>query len=130
MKTSVAWVLLLIVAVSSWGVWKYQSNKAPHVNYLQVTISSPALGQSVLPEQRIKFATGFEKMFHDKGMDAKVTTHGDKQAIVTISGPVVVAPIVHRLKDNAGVIQDLREMGFKHLVMTDGKIRWDIDLKN
>jgi hypothetical protein len=130
MKTSLVWVLLLVVTVSSWGIWNYYRNIAGHVNHLQVTTKSPATGQNVLPEQRIIFATGFEKMFHDKGMDAKVTTNGDKQTIVTISGPIVIAPIVHKMKDNVDAIQDLREMGFKHLIMTDGKASWDIDLKN
>jgi hypothetical protein len=34
------------------------------------------------------------------------------------------------MKDNVDAIQDLRENGFKHLVMTDGNECWDIDLKN
>jgi hypothetical protein len=68
--------------VSSWGFWNYQKDKTGHVNYLQISTSSPAIGQSVLPEQRIIFAKGFEKLFHDKGMDAKVTTHGDKQTML------------------------------------------------
>ena len=130
MKTSVVWVLLLLVAVSSWGLWNYLSNKTAHVTYLHVSTSSPPIGQSILPEHRIKFAKGFEKMFHDNDMDAKVTTNGDKQTIITISGPVVIEPIVNKMKDNVDVIKDLREMGFKHLIMTDGKISWDIDLKN
>ena len=49
-------------------------------------------------------------MFHDKNMDAKVTTTGDKQTIVTISGPIVIGPIVHKMKDSVDAIQDLREM--------------------
>jgi hypothetical protein len=32
------------------------------------------------------------------------------------------------MKDNNVAIQDLREMGFKHLIMSDGKATWDIDL--
>jgi len=130
MKTSCAWVLLLIIAASSWGLWNYLSNKTAHVKYLQVSINSPAKGQRVLPEQRIKFAMGLEKMFHDKNMDAKVTTHGDMQTIITISGPVVIESIVHKMKDNIDFMQEIREMGFKHLIMSDGKGTWDIDLKN
>jgi hypothetical protein len=34
------------------------------------------------------------------------------------------------MKDNVDAIADLREMGFKHLVITDGKTSWDVDLKN
>jgi hypothetical protein len=106
------------------------NTKDEQVIYLQITASSPAIVQSVPSEQRIKFAKDFQKQFHDKGMDATVTTHGDQQNILTISGKVVNDPSVHRMKDNVEAIQDLRENGFKHLVMTDGKLSWDIDLKN
>jgi hypothetical protein len=104
--------------------------KDEHVIYLHMPTSSPAIGQNVLFDQRIKFAKDFEKQFHDKGMDATVSTNGVQQRIVTISGKVVNEPSVYRLKDNVYTIQDLRKMGFKHLIMTDGKISWDIDLKN
>ena len=43
MKTSLVWVLLPVVAVSTWSLWMYQKNKTAHVNYLQITTSSPAL---------------------------------------------------------------------------------------
>lgn len=106
------------------------NTKEEHVNYLQISSCSSAIGQTVLPEQRIKFAKDFEKQFHDKGIDATVTAHGDQQRILTITGKVVNEPSVHRMKDNVDAIQDLRENGFKHLVMTDGTATWDIDLNN
>jgi hypothetical protein len=48
----------------------------------------------------------------------------------TITGKVVNEQSVYRMKDNVDAIQDVREHRFKHLVMTDGKSTWDIDLKN
>jgi hypothetical protein len=107
-----------------------QQSKTTNVNCLEITTNSPAIGQSILPEQRIQFAKDFEKLFHDKGINATVTTHGDQQRLITISGKIVNEPSVRRMKDNAEAIQDLRGNGFKHLVMTDGKFTWDIDLKN
>ena len=101
--------------------------KDDDVIYLHMPTSSPAIGQSVLPEQRIKFAKDFEKQFHDKGMDATVTTDGDQQKVVTIAGKIVTETSVYRMKDNADAIQDLRAVGFKHLVMSDGDTTWDID---
>jgi hypothetical protein len=104
--------------------------KDENVNYLHITTSSPAIGQSVIFEKRLKYAKDFEKQFQDKGMDATVSTNGVQQRIVTISGKVVNEPSVHRMKDNVDAIQDLRENGFKHLIMTNGKVTWDIDLIN
>jgi hypothetical protein len=46
-----------------------------------LTTGSPAIGQSIIPEQRIKFAEDFENLFHDKAMAATVATHGDQQRI-------------------------------------------------
>jgi len=63
-------------------------------------------------------------------IDSGSITHGEQHKFVTISGKIVNGPSVHRMKDNVDAIQDVREMGFKHLIMTDGKLSWDIDLKN
>jgi hypothetical protein len=88
------------------------------------------MGKSLLPEQRRKFALDFGKTFQNKGMDATVTTTGDFHTTILIQGKVVNDLSVHRMIDNVDAIQDLRENGFKHLVMTNGKVTWDIDLKN
>ncbi len=84
----------------------------------------------MLPEQRRKFTLEFEKKFKDKGMNATVTTTGDFHTTILIQGNMVNDSLVHGMKDNNLVIQDLREMGFKRLILTDGKVSWDIDLKN
>jgi hypothetical protein len=101
-----------------------------HVIYLHMPTTSPAIGQSVLFDQRIIFARNFEKQFHDKGIDAIVISNGVRQSNLSISGKVVNEPAVYRMKDNVYTIRNLREVGFKHLVMTDGKTTWDIDLEN
>jgi hypothetical protein len=38
--------------------------------------------------------------------------------------------IVRELAKSHEVIANIRSMGFKNLIMTDGKATWDIDLKN
>jgi hypothetical protein len=69
--------------------------KDEHVNYLQIKTSSPAIGQSVIFEQRLKYAKDFEKLLHGKGIDATVTTNGIQQRIVTISGNIINRPSVY-----------------------------------
>ena len=130
MKTFVVWFLLILVSVSIWGIWKYSESLKAHKYNLQITSSSPPAGQNLTMEQRLLFAQSFEKLFQDKGMDAKVTIQGEGKTNIVITGKLVNGPIVYRMKDNNDAITDLRKMGFKHLVMTDGKNTWDIDLKN
>ena len=129
MKISFVWVVLLVAAVSLGGLWKYQRTKAANVNYLQITTTNSPVGKSLLPEQRRMFALKFEKKFKDKFI-ATVTTIGDFHTSLLIQGDMVNEPLVLGMKDNDVAMQELRKMGFKHLIMTNGKISWDIDLKN
>jgi hypothetical protein len=69
-----------------WPLELSENQKTAMVNYFQVPTGSSAIGLKVFPEQRIKFAKGFEKLLLDKAMDATVNTHQDQQKIVTISG--------------------------------------------
>jgi hypothetical protein len=130
MKTSFVWVLLLLVAISLWSLWINRGTKTAHVNYLQITTTKPPAGKILLPEQRRKFALDFEKKFKAKGFNATVTTTGDFHTTILFQGNEVDGPSVQGMKDNVYTIQDLRGMGFKHLIMTNGKLSWDIDLKN
>ena len=126
------WIATFLILAVAWSFWKfhYTNKEKLSVNYLQVITSNSPAGKSLLPEQRRKFTLEFEKKFKDKGMNATVTTTGDFHSTILIQGNIVNESSVHRMKDNNVVIQDLREMGFKPLIMTDGKESWDIDLKN
>jgi hypothetical protein len=125
-------IATFLILAAAWSFWKFQyTNKEKlSVNHLQVMTTNPPAGKSQLPEQRRKFTLEFEKKFKDKGKNATVTTTGDFHTTILIQGNMVNDSLVHGMKDNNVVIQDLREMGFKRLIMTDGKVSWDIDLKN
>jgi hypothetical protein len=43
---------------------------------------------------------------------------------------MVNEPLVLGMKESKEAVRDLRDMGFKHLIMTDGTTSWDVDLKN
>jgi len=122
-------VAFLVFAVS-WGFWKFQNSNKGDVTYLQITTAAPPTGKRLLPEQRRIFALEFGKKFKDKGKDAIVTTTGDFHTTILIQGDLINEALVHEMKDNVDIMQGLREMGFKHLVMTGDKVSWDIDLKN
>ncbi|MGD0845443.1 MAG: hypothetical protein ABSA06_13915 [Geobacteraceae bacterium] len=129
---NIIWIATFFILAVAWSFWKFQyTNKEKlSVIYLQVTTTNPPTGKSLLPEQRRKFTLEFEKKFKGKGMNATVTTTGDFHTTILIQGNIVNDSFVHGMKDNNVVIKDLREMGFKRLILTDGKVSWDIDLKN
>ena len=121
-----------LILAATWGIWKYQyfnREKVP-VNYLQITANSPPAGRSLLPEQRRKFAVEFEKNYRDKGMNVTVTTRGDFHTTLVIEGTIVNRRSVLMMKDTPEAISEFRDMGFKHLMMTNGTAAWDVDLKN
>jgi hypothetical protein len=41
MKTIIVWVLLLLVALSSWSIWKYQGTGTGKIKFVKVTTNSP-----------------------------------------------------------------------------------------
>ena len=133
MKSLIVWALLLLVAVSSWGIWKYQNtnkHKVHEMNYLQTKNTNPPKGTNFLPEQRRKFALQLEKKVKDKGMNATFTTTGDFHTTILMQGDEVNGSLVRLTVGNNDMIQDMRDMGFKTLIMTDGSATWSVDLKN
>ena len=130
MKTGVVWLLLTMVGLASWGIWRYWDLRTPHITNLQITTSSPPAGKNVTREQRLKFAQEYEKIFHGKGMEAKITTKGEGETSIIIAGKVVSTPTVVKMKDNVDAVSDLRDMGFKTLIMTNGKDTWIVGLRN
>jgi hypothetical protein len=131
MKVVILWGMLLLVGVSSYALWwshYYHKEKAP-VSHLQIETTNPPAGKSLLPEQRRSFALGMGKKFKSQGRDATITTTGDFHTSMLMKGTMVNEQFVVQMKDS-GAINEMRNMGFKHLIMTDGKITWDVDLKN
>jgi hypothetical protein len=121
-------IAAIVISAVGWGLWKSRNTGTGHVSYLQITTTAPPAGKSQLPEQRRIFALDFGRKFRDK--DATATTTGDFHMTILIRGSMVDETLVHGMKEDGGMMQTLREMGFKHLVMTDGKVSWDVDLKN
>jgi hypothetical protein len=123
---------LIAVFALSWGFWKHQYPQGDDipVKFLPITTSSAPAGYKVLPEQRRVFALEFGEKFKAKYPDAAVSTSKDLHTSLLIRGGMINEPFALAMKDNTGIIGDMREMGFKRLIMTDGKTAWVVDLKN
>ena len=123
-------VAFLLFAMA-WGVWRSQYTYKGKVNYLEADAgaSSPT-GRSVTPEQRLRYAYAFKEKFRDKGVEVMVRIDDVGFHTLTVTGNRVERPLVHQMAGNKELMQDLREKGFKHLVMSNDSVSWVVDLKN
>jgi hypothetical protein len=97
---------------------------------IEISVSSGPSGQDKTLKNRMVFLVTLEKAFHKKGWLASFNIEGDDGKTIKIYWEQLKLPFVKHLVGNHDIIADLREMGFKFLIMTDGKTTWNVDLKN
>jgi hypothetical protein len=103
------------------------SSKEP----IAVSVSGPPLGQGVSAVQRLKFARSFGDRFRAKFGDSDISTSGEAGKTLVIKWINVSRPFASKFAANEEIVKDLREMGFKRIILTDGyRSNWDVDLKN
>jgi len=76
------------------------------------------------------FIVILQKSMHKKGWIASLDLEGEDGNILKIYWESINPPFVRQMLKSTELIQDIREMGFKRLVLNNGKEKWDIDLKN
>ena len=81
-------------------------------------------------KNRMIFIVVLEKSFHEMGWLASLDFEGENGNILKIHWESIKRPFVKQMLETTDLIQDIREMGFKRLVMNNGKQEWNIDLKN
>lgn len=126
-------IMAFVIFAISWGFWKHQYPYEEYVSvkFIGITTSSLPTGKKgVLPEQRRAFALEFEKKFKDKFPEVTVTTTGDFHTSLLMKSKIINEQFALQMKGRAEAIHDFREMGFKRLIMYDGKTAWVIKLKN
>jgi hypothetical protein len=129
----ISWVkflpfLIIPLLAISWGISKYQSTSKILVNHLAIKTKLSPMGQGVLPEQRRAFALKYQNIANYK--DAIFTTTGDFHTTFSIQTNLINSNKVRSMISIEEPFSDLREIGFKHLIMSNGKEAWDVDLRN
>jgi hypothetical protein len=76
------------------------------------------------------FAAGLEQNFHKKGWIAKIDLEGVDGKTINIYWDQLNVSFVRMIVKSQDIVGDIRELGFKKLLMSNGKDKWDIDLKN
>ncbi|MEB3286253.1 MAG: hypothetical protein VKJ04_01995 [Vampirovibrionales bacterium] len=78
---------------------------------------------------RQQYASKFESMLLEKGIDAAVTTSGRDRTTITVKYVLMNRPLVYSIWNNQDGIAGLKAVGFKKLITTDGYSNsWSLDL--
>jgi hypothetical protein len=97
---------------------------------IEISIASVPIGQNRTLKERMIFVVSLEKSFHKKGWLAKIDLEGENGKTLMIYWERINLPFVRQWAKSNEMIGDIREMGFKRLMLSNGKASWDIDLKN
>lgn len=122
--------LIIPLLAISWGMSKYQSTNKIHVNHLQIKANLNPMGQGVLPEQRRAFALRYQRPANTAYEDAVFTTTGEFHTTFSIQSSKINSEVVSSMSSIEEPFSDVRKMGFTHLIMSNGREAWDIDLRN
>lgn len=127
-RFAVLLVILAAVSLYSFGL----ANRSAHLPPLEISLAStPPRGQEISAEQRQRFVNAFGVKFAAKYTGAVVVGEGMETRILRIQWAGVDRPFAASIIRVDQIISDLRDIGFKHMILTDGnKSNWDIDLKN
>jgi len=118
------WVISL-VAILIIATIRYQSTRP-----IEIHVKSAPTGQTKTLKNRMIFHVILQKRMHQKGWPATLDLEGENGNILKIYWERINKPFVKEMVKTEDLIQDIREMGFKKLVLNNGKEKWDIDLKN
>ncbi len=76
------------------------------------------------------FAVSLEKSFRKRGWAASMDIAGEDGKTLKVYWPELNLPYVKQMVNHQQIITDIREMGFKRLVLRNNDKTWNIDLKN
>ena len=108
---------------------KCQTNELP-VNHIKLKIETSPTGQKATPEQRRTFVLNLKNSVKTEFRDTTLTTTGDYHTTFLIEANAINSKTANSMIANAIPLFDLRGLGFKHVVISNGKESWDFDLKN
>jgi len=133
LKTKLSWIkyipfLIIPLLAITLAVHNHQTTDNLPVNHLQIKTNPSRIVRKVLPEQRRVFALNFKKSIKTGLQNAVFTTTGDFHTTFFIEAAFIDRKTVDSLITSVIPFPDLKEMGFKHLAISNGKEVWDIDL--
>jgi RNA polymerase subunit RPABC4/transcription elongation factor Spt4 len=108
----------------SQGTQEFSKAEKLYDNYRKnkkiVDRESAKIANQVMIQKRAKFAKEYERQLLDKGMDVYVSTQGKDKSVLRVKWVLVSRPLVYKMINDGSVMGNLRNLGFKKLIMTDG----------
>lgn len=78
---------------------------------------------------RRSFAGSYEREMLRKGMSVTITTEGEKSSVLKVKFVLMSKALAFNMKENDKFTDQLRELGFRKLIMTDGyNASWSVNL--
>jgi hypothetical protein len=123
----VRWQFVLIALVVTIGsAYLHNLSKKP----LEISITTGPTGQNRTLKERMLFLVSIEKAFQKKGWLATFDLEGEEGKTIKVFWESLNKPMARQIIKSQDIIPDMREMGFKRLLLNNGKQEWDVDLKN
>lgn len=97
---------------------------------IEITVNSGPVGQSKTLKERMIFLVSIERAFHKKGWLASFGLEGEDGKTITAHWERFNKEFARQIAESQDIVTNLREMGFKQLIMRNGKQDWNINLRN
>jgi hypothetical protein len=115
-----------------------QNAALPEIKRIQKSASAglaESVRQDILAESRAKvdtrklFAKTTEKAYLSQGMDVYISVSGVDATTIKMKYVLIGRPAAYKLSNDSRLIGNLRNMGFRKMILTDGyDDTWTIDL--
>lgn len=123
----IRWQLVVFAVISVAGsfYFRHLSERS-----LEVAVTTGRIGQNKTLKERMIFLVTLEKAFHRKGWLASLDLAGEDGKTLTVYWEQLDRPMARQIVRSTEIIPELRDMGFKRLVLRGKRQEWDVDLKN
>lgn len=76
--------------------------------------------KKLMIQQRKEFAKQYELSLLDQGMDTRISTLGKDHSTLKIEWVLMSRPLVYKMINDSSVMSNLKKLGFKKIVFSDG----------
>jgi hypothetical protein len=121
-------IILALITASSFSFTAYYCHQLGKP--LEVTVKTGPIGQHRTLKDRVLFVINVEKTFRKRGCLASFDLEGENGKTLILFLEKMNRPLAREMLRNEEIIGGIRDMGFKRLIMRNGKEEWDVDLKN
>jgi hypothetical protein len=122
------YTVLVLIIVSSFSFTAYYIHQLGKP--LEVTVKTGPIGQNRTLKDRMLFVVNVEKVYRKRGYLASFDLEGENGKTLIFFLEKMNRPMAGGLVRTDEFVEEIRDMGFRRLVLRNGKEEWDVDLKN